>query len=68
MTPDEIRLALNVGGVVKVFFDTHNETVIVISADSDGILCQPVTVQSGETAAEFWLAYNQISRVEKVDT
>jgi len=67
MTPHEVRLTLNAGGVVKVFFDTHTETVRVISADSDGVLCQPVSAQSGETAAEFWLAYNQISRVEKVD-
>jgi hypothetical protein len=48
---------------VKVFFDSHTETVLVLSIDSDGMLCRPA---SGETAAEFWLAYDQITRIERL--
>jgi hypothetical protein len=67
MTPGEVRAALNPGTVVKVFFDRHTETVVVVSIDSDGVLCRPVSAGSGGNSAEFWLAYSQISQVEKVD-
>lgn len=68
MTPREARAALSIGAVVKVFFDKHTETVLIVSIDSDGVLCRPVSAGPGEGASEFWLAYNQISLVEKVDS
>lgn len=68
MTPGEVRAALSPGTVVKVFFDRHTETVLVISIDSDGVLCRPVSAGSGANGAEFWLAYSQISQVEKVNS
>jgi hypothetical protein len=66
MTPGEVRAALAIGARVKVFFDRHTETVLIISIDSDGILCRPVSAGSGETGTEFWIAYQQISRIEKL--
>jgi hypothetical protein len=51
---------------VKVFFDTHTETVLVLSIDSDGMLCRPISAGPSGTAAEFWLAYDQISQIEPV--
>jgi hypothetical protein len=66
MTPREVQEAVSVGAVVKVYFDRHVETILVISLDPDGILGRPISAATGETAAEFWLAYNQISRIEKV--
>jgi hypothetical protein len=66
MTPSEVRAAVAIGALVKVFFDRHTETVLVISIDPDGILCRPVSARFGESGAEFWLAYQQISRIEKV--
>ena len=63
MTPGEVRAVVNVGAVVKVFFDKYEETIRILSVDPDGILCMPV---SGGAAAEFWLAYDQISRIEKI--
>ena len=67
MTPRDASAALSIGAVVKVFFDSHEETVLVASIDSDGILCRPVSARADESAPEFWLAYVQISRIEKVD-
>jgi hypothetical protein len=66
MTASEVRAAATVGAVVKVFFDRHTETVLILSIDSDGILCRPASARSGESGAEFWLAYQQISRIEKL--
>ena len=66
MTPQDIQSVLSTGSVVKVFFDTHTETVLVLSIDSDGMLCRPVSAGPGGTAAEFWLAYDQISQIEPV--
>lgn len=66
MTPQDIQSILNAGSVVKVFFDTHTEIVLVLSIDSDGMLCRPVSAGPSGTAAEFWLAYDQISQIEPV--
>lgn len=63
MTPHEVQAIVSAGAVVKVFFDKHTETVLIVSVDPDGILCRPL---SGEAAAEFWLAHGQISRIEKI--
>jgi hypothetical protein len=67
MTPRDIQSILNVGAVVKVFFDRHTEIVLVLSIDPDGMLCRPVSAGTGGTSAEFWLAYDQISQIDKVE-
>jgi hypothetical protein len=66
MTPDEVRAALSPGTVVKVYFDTHADTVFIVSIDSDGVLCRPVSARTSGSGTEFWLAYSQISQVEKL--
>ena len=67
MTQQEIRAVLqaNIGRNVKVAFGNHTETVLVISGDPDGFVCRAVS--PGEPDAEFWLAYKEVSEVEKSD-
>ena len=67
MTRQNIEAALraNIGVSVKIWFDGHTETVVVISVDSDGLLCRAVSAEATDITAEFWLAYKEISRVER---
>jgi len=69
MTQQEIRgvLQANIGRKVKVAFGNHTETVLVISGDPDGFLCRAFSAGLAEPAAEFWLAYKEVSEVEKSD-
>jgi len=64
MTPQDIQSIVSAGTVAKVSFDSHTETVLILSLDPDGMLCRPASAGPGETAAEFWLAYDQISQIE----
>jgi hypothetical protein len=66
MTPQDIQSVLKAGAVVKVLFDSHTETVFVVSIDPDGMLCRPVAAGVTGAAGEFWLAYDQISQIEPV--
>lgn len=66
MTPQDIQSVLTAGSVVKVSFDTHTEIIVVLSIDSDGMLCRPASASPSGAATEFWLAYNQISQIEPV--
>jgi len=65
MTQDEIQAELqaNVGKAVKIAFDRHTETVLVISVDPDGFVCRAFPLKQSEPAAEFWLAYKEVSIV-----
>jgi len=69
MTQHEIEAALhaNIGKKVRVAFDNHTETVLVLSADPDGFLCRAYSVGQSEPAPEFWLAYKEVSTVERTD-
>jgi hypothetical protein len=69
MTQQEIQTALqaNIGKKVKVAFDSHAETVVVISADPDGFLCRACPVGLRQPTAEFWLAYKEVSNVDRAD-
>jgi hypothetical protein len=70
MTEQEIHAALqaNIGKKVKVAFDNQAETVVVISADPDGFLCRACSSDTRKpAAAEFWLTYKAVSKVDSAD-
>ena len=69
MTRQEIQAALqaNIGKKVKVAFGNHTQTVLVMSGDPDGFLCRSFCDDVKEPAAEFWLAYKEVSEVETAD-
>jgi hypothetical protein len=69
MTQEAIRAVLeaNIGKRVKVAFDNHAETVLLISADPDGVLCRAFRPGQSDPETEFWVAYREISMVETTE-
>jgi len=69
MTQEEIRAVLqaNIGEKLKITFDNHAETVLVVSADPDGVLCRAYRPGQVDPETEFWLAYIEVSMIEGTD-
>lgn len=67
MMRQNVKAALqaSVGKAVKVTFGGYTENVIVLSVDSDGFVCRSVAADPDEPAAEFWLAYKEVSGIEQ---
>ena len=58
------QLHANIGKAVRITFGGYTENVIVLSVDSDGFLCRGAAAGQDEPAAEFWLAYKEVSELE----
>ena len=57
-----LKLATKVGLPVMVTYSHHHpQRVIVVSVDSDGVLCRTVPSQREEEEAEFWLPFTEIT-------
>lgn len=59
----ERKLRESVGDIVVVTFGGHTETVFICSVDPDGFLCRPQSASPGDTSAEFWIPYDEVTSI-----
>jgi hypothetical protein len=59
----EERLRQNPERTVKLDFGGHTQTVVVISADLDGLVCRTLSESGGDSSEEFWIAYDEVSAI-----
>ncbi len=63
----EHELRARLGQKVRLTIGTHTDTVLVLSVDRDGFICQPTTADPREPLPEFWVAYEEVAAIAPQD-